>query len=323
MTATAFQTNSDRLVSRARPRTSILRWLTPFAALSAAAATGGCVIRVGGSTPFEARGSEALSASAPVTRLVVHNRVGDVIVTADPAASGVTAEAVKIGKGRTDELADRALSEISVWLQPRAGAADVLEAVSDHPDQKRGRAYAVDWRITAPPGLAIEVRADVGDVHVEGFDGPADLRTDVGDIRALQIARGVSVRTDVGDVTVKAAGPIDVRTDVGSADVAVLPGEPGSITITTDVGSAELRLPADFEGTITASADVGSITSTLAGPQTRARKIPPRDHLQTTIGSGSGRTATITTEVGDVRIRQAATSEQSSSATSRSQAPSM
>ncbi len=306
-----------------RRRPSILRWLTGFTAFTAAATSGGCVFHMNDSTPFEARQSESLSEPSPVTRLVVHNRVGDVTIMADPAAIGVTAEAVKIGRGRTDELAGRALGEIFVSLQRRPGSSDVLDAIADHPDSRRGRAYAVDWKITAPPGMAVDVEVEVGEARVEGFDGPADLTTGVGDALALGIGRGVNVKTGVGDATVQASGPIDVKTEVGDVDVALLAGESGTITITTGVGTVELRLPPDFDGTITAAADVGTISSTLSGSDTRAKRNPPEDQLRTTIGTGSGRTATINSGVGDVRLRSTSGGEKRSRATGASSAPSL
>lgn len=105
---------------------------------------------------------------------------------------------------------------------------DAVTSVSlDCPRVARfGQCYA-DWDVVVPEGMAVVVRASVGDVDVADLSGP------------------VSVRGSVGDVTVSGApSRLDASTSVGQIDVTL--DEPvETVRLRSSVGDVSLRLPAD------------------------------------------------------------------------------
>lgn len=265
----------------------------------------GCIIIKRGGMTHESRGTVLLAEAADARVLVIRNHVGEIEVIADPAAREISATAVMIGKGRSQNSADEALSEISVSLDPSRSDPRVVEAVADHPSGNSRKSYEVVWRITAPPMLELDLQNRVGDVVISGFDGPASISTDVGDITARDIARGLTVRGGVSNVEAIASGPISIRTDVGTARVTILNGPAQPVSITTDVGSISLFVPEQWTGSISAQTDTGKVAVQLPGI--------PSDRTPSGSGSGEryrfslgapdgGPPATLAADVGDIRV---------------------
>lgn len=283
------------------------RWLNASLAGASVALVGGCV----SSNPrFKAEADQSLTVPATANALRIDNGVGEVEVIGIDGATEVRAEILKRGKGRTPQEAEEALAEIIVTLAPDPRSPGTLLGSVDHPRHTglswRGnpKQYEVEWRITAPSGMALQVVGDVGDLTVRNFRSGARLKTDVGEIRAEDVFGGLAAQTDVGDVTASASGAIDVRTDVGDIVITALPGEPGSVTIAGDVGTVSLTLPDSWEGEVFASTDVGSLERGLDSFRSDGRQS--RSTMRGVVGSGSPGRVNITTDVGDVQVRQGA-----------------
>jgi hypothetical protein len=267
------------------------------ASLAAILGMGGCVF----GPRVKSVQNDTLYSAEPASMLVVENNVGDVTIVADPGATEFRAEITKIGRGRTHQQADTALSEIQVNFGPRAGEPDVIEATVWHPKPRHGKQYAVEWVITAPADLGLKLNNDVGDVEVEGFGYGASIQNDVGDVRAMGISGGLTVSNDVGDVRASATGDIDIKSDVGDVRLRVLDAGSESILVRTDVGDAHVVLPVGWEGRIDSSTDIGgaSVRGHLSSLRVYRDK---RGRFEGDVGDGSA-TLTIRTDVGNARVR--------------------
>lgn len=261
---------------------------------------GGCVFVAGGGHKHESRDQMTLTEAGGARKLILRNHVGDVFITAEPTATEITATATMIGRGKTPEAAEEALEEIVVTLDPSKSDSTIIEAIADHPSGSNRKNYVVEWRITAPSALEIEVRNEVGDIDLRGFTGPAFIKNDVGDINAIQLTQGLTIVNGVGDIDATAGGPIDVKTDVGDANIDVLAGDPRGIRVTTDVGEISLALPEQWTGTLDAETDTGDVEISLPGMPVSFTK--QRDQrAKGTIGSGEA-AITLSADVGDIEI---------------------
>ena len=107
-----------------------------------------------------------------------------------------------------------------------------------------------DFRIAVPPGVAVQVRTDVGNVTSTALaSSDVRVKTDVGDVDlGLTTAPDrLEALTDVGDVEFRlpdAAYATDTDTDVGEIDInGVVQDDraPRSVTAKTDVGDITIQ----------------------------------------------------------------------------------
>ncbi|MDX2115681.1 MAG: DUF4097 family beta strand repeat-containing protein [Planctomycetota bacterium] len=275
----------------------------PLAALGlllGACSLGGCVV-VGG-TLHEQSEVVTLTEAAGST-LVVDSSVGDITLRADPSASEIHAQARMIGKGRSEAEAADALAEIVPTLDSVAGEPGTVRASADHPASSSRRNYQVDWVITGPPGMRVRVQAAVGDILVEGFEGPAEIRADVGDVVARDILNGLTVTADVGDIEARGRAPMDIRVDVGEIDARVLAGPPAPLAFASNVGDVSVRLPGDCVGQLDASVNTGDLSVDLAPAALTATRVTD-ERFRGVLNAG-GPAITLSSNVGDVTVSRA------------------
>lgn len=260
----------------------------PRIAMSLPAVTVLCTLLTGCGTPYRAEERVSLSAPRPTSKLVIKNSVGSIQLNADASAQEVRAQVSKVGKGHSEQVAQEALDEIAVRLESTDGGATVL-AAAEHPGSTSGRGYEVDWVITAPPHVDVDVKNNVGDIHVKGHTrsiairgdvgdasisvdakhspvtGPATVSIDVGDIHVSGITGGLTAATDVGDVHATAGGKVDVRTDVGDVSLKLLSCSADTVRVNSDVGDVRVSLRHDQQGKLVANCGMGRIHMNLSG----------------------------------------------------------
>lgn len=271
------------------------------AALGIAAAgwASGC----NGSMNAEVRKTVTLSASGGGSSFVLENRVGDVRITADPAATSITAEVTSIGRSATAEGAQKALDEIIITMDAQPDASGVVRARAEHPSGAGGRGYSVQWVVTVPAGLAAEVRSGVSDVRIDGLAGAVKVTLGVGDITIGDSAGAVAASTGTGDVRITGAGEIRAESKVGDVDV-VQRGSSADAIATTGVGDVTVRLVTSWRGRITAGTSVGDVDVSLAGNVLKAERVSGKSFTGVA-GEETGAQVTATSNVGDVSVRGA------------------
>lgn len=267
------------------------------ASLAALLSMGGCVF----GPRVKSIQTETLYTDAQVSVLYVQNDVGDITIIADPSATVLRAEITKIGKGRTQAQADEALSELEITFGPRAGEEGVIEASVWHPKQRNGKQYAVDWIITTPANVSLELFNDVGEIEVEGIGYGASITNDVGEITAYNISGGLTIYNDVGDIHASATGPIDLKVDVGDVRLRVLDAGSETILVRTDIGDVTVNLPVGWEGHIDTDTDIGG--SSVRGHTSSLHVYyDRRGRFEGDLGEGTS-TLKIRTDIGDARVR--------------------
>lgn len=283
-----------------------------------------CVFLAGCGTPYRHEERITLSAPPPTGKLVVDNSVGSIRVNADASAKGVRAEISKIGKGYSEQVAREAMEEIEVRLEATDNGTTVL-AAAEHPKSTSGRNYEVAWVITAPPHIDVDVRNDVGDVHLQGHTksigiknnvgdatvtagspqspiaGPVHIASNVGDVHVTGAKGGLTVVSDVGDVHATVGGNVDIRTDVGDVTLKLLPLNAETVKVSTDVGDICIYLGPEQQGKLIADCDTGSIRMNVDGP--RVKELRERDHhASAQLGDAQQPMIDLTADVGSITV---------------------
>lgn len=252
-------------------------------------------------TPFQARETVQLSAPA-AGRLVLKGQVGDVTLRGDPNARQVSATVTHIGRGATQALADEALSEIESTLAGEPGAASQISAKVDHPRGTGRKQYAASWDIVAPPGTALEISTQVGDISARDFSRGATMRADVGDVRLIRHRGGATAQTNVGDIHAETDGAVDLKSDVGDIHLKLTGGTPGEVAVSADVGDVSIVLPADRRGELSAATDVGRVS--VIGPNEKIeRTLDRRKAFHGMLGGAASPKVRATADVGDVTVQ--------------------
>lgn len=290
----------------------------------------GCLVAVlgmclpGCGTPYKVQESVTLSAPRPTARLLVDNSVGTIRVSADETAGEVRAEITKVGKGYSEQVAQAALDEINVRLEVTDNGSTV-RATAEHPQGSSGRNYEVAWVITAPPQVDVDVRNDVGDVHVKGrlkaisiknsvgdatvssgpapamISGPIQVTSAVGDVHVHGGSAGLTVESDVGDVHATAGGNVNIRSDVGDVTLKLLPAQADSVRVSTDVGDISVFLSPQQQGRIVADCDTGRIRMNITGSQ--VKELREREHhASARLGDAGAPVIDLTADVGSITI---------------------
>ena len=288
--------------------------LAPTARRSAAAILGAAL-----TLPLAACGSHSFTEQAELTEvleprqasayhtLIVDTGVGDIVVTGRDDVETITAEIKKIGKGSTPGAAQESLDAITIVFAPIAGEPGVFVCTSEFPKRWAGHAHQVEWNITAPSRLALDLLSDVGDATARRFDGGVSVRSDVGDVVLTDIHNGADVRSDVGDIVVRASGPIVALSDVGDIEVTVLDrgyGLSDLINLRSDVGDIEVSLPSHAMGMLNASTDTGDIDIDFkhSGSHEVLKFSRKHDTIKAVLNGNAEPSIEVHADVGDVEM---------------------
>jgi Putative adhesin len=285
--------------------------------------------------PAAARVVGAFERTYPVSgagELEVLTHSGDVTVHAGPAGSVVVKGKIVVGEN---------------WLMGDK-TADVQELEKNPPIRQSGdhividyvnlRNIAIDFDITVPAEISLQIRTGSGDQTVEGLRkgatleaGSGDLRirdltgelhteTGSGNVRAQGLSGALRAQAGSGDIEVDetGAGDVDVRTGSGNIQVhgvkgaahvkagsgdVTLEGEPtGEWQAHTGSGNVSLRLPQNAAFDLDVSTSSGSLD--VGRPVTMTVTGRIREHPRTVKGkvNGGGPLVSVETGSGDVQI---------------------
>lgn len=279
-------------------------------------------LATGCGTPFKSQERLTLTAPATGNELIVDNGVGQVVVRADPDAKEVSAVVTKIGKGSSENEANKALEQIQVSLASEGGNG-ALRATAHQPNSSAFRNYEVNWELTAPPGLKVRVTNDVGNIHVHGIRGDVTLKNDVGttsvtcdpagtgvvsiengvgDVRVSDSYSGLSATTDVGNIQASAGGSVNLRSGVGDVKLRLRATSEKGVKVSTDVGDVFIQLATNQQGRLAANTDVGSVNLNLDGLSLREFRHRGH-HASAMLGDASEPMIDLSSDVGNVVIK--------------------
>ncbi|MDQ2925889.1 MAG: DUF4097 domain-containing protein [Acidobacteriota bacterium] len=176
---------------------------------------------------------------------------------------------------------------------------------------------SIDYDISAPASVALNLRSGSGDVEVDhvgrflaassgsgsvrahGIHGPADLHTGSGDIELQEDAAGtVKAQTGSGSVRIDGLnGELTART--GSGDVEANGHLTGAARLSSGSGSVRLNLAPDAHFELEASTGSGSIR--VHFPNAPHQSDDSRHHLTGSV-NGGGPVLEARTGSGDIEI---------------------
>jgi DUF4097 and DUF4098 domain-containing protein YvlB len=198
-----------------------------------------------------------------------------------------------------------------------------------------------DYTIQAPPWVALRLRADDGDIALQGWAADVDIESsdgevaidglrgdlkvtlDDGDVDLTECAVGrATVRMEDGDLHVAggsgewdvslddgdvdardlAADRLRVRAEDGDIDVGLALAATLAVDLQTDDGNVDVSLPPGAEPDFLITVDDGSVRLALEGATVESRDAHvSRGH----VGAGGGGTIRIATRDGNVTLRDA------------------
>lgn len=124
-----------------------------------------------------------------------------------------------------------------------------------------------DYSVEVPSGADTVVRADVGEIVIDGLEGRLHVASSVAGISAQHLrTTGTSIESDVGEIELsfdEVLGDIDVTAEFG--DVTILVPDDGTtydVRIDTELGEGLVHIdtdPVDPDHVITVTADIGEV----------------------------------------------------------------
>ncbi len=181
----------------------------------------------------------------------------------------------------------------------------------------KGKGVSIDYEITAPTGVALNLHSTSGDIVVNHVGRYLSASSSSGDLRAHGISGPADLSTASGDIELEQTGQGDVKAKSGSGDMKIhglngsLTARDGSGDINADgrivgggnlangSGDIKLHLPADARFNLEASTGSGDIHVNFPGAP--KQDDGSRHHLTASI-NGGGATLEVRTGSGDVEI---------------------
>jgi DUF4097 and DUF4098 domain-containing protein YvlB len=131
--------------------------------------------------------------------LVLSNITGNITVKA--GGPEVTLEAVKRVRAATDADAARQLGTTVIDIEERGGRIEVRTRYTG----EKSHRVAVDYRVTAPREVGLDLRSVAGDIVIDGIRGEVRAETVSGGVTVAGLARETTLKAVSGDVTVSAS----------------------------------------------------------------------------------------------------------------------
>ncbi len=171
---------------------------------------------------------------------------------------------------------------------------------------------AIDYEISAPRSVALNLRSGSGDIESDGLGRFLKAQTGSGSIRAHGVAGPAELQSGSGDIDMEQSASGDVKASTGSGSIR-LHGLNGAITART--GSGDIQADGAITGASRLQSGSGSIRVHTGGnahfivdATTGSGSIrvagagdSDRHHLSTTVGGG-GPTLEAHTGSGDIQI---------------------
>jgi DUF4097 and DUF4098 domain-containing protein YvlB len=150
------------------------------------------------------------------------------------------------------------LAEVTVQAELVNGAL-VLSAKNPADFEKRNISVVIDYVVTVPPRLAVDLRTGSGAISVRGVQGGSKLHSDYGSIDLRDVGANLDVSTNSGSVSIEQAlntTGIAAKSSYGNIDLRQVAG---SIAAETDSGSVTVN-DAERAGSIKLHSGYGNVT---------------------------------------------------------------
>lgn len=186
----------------------------------------------------------SFSESVPVAG---HSRIhldavnGEIVITGQPGATSVTVTAeMQVGSNVSRPDAETGLNQLGILV---ADGSDEIFVQTLPPKTMDGRKYVVNYTITVPSDLAVDVTQVNGHVTIEAIESSL----------FVEVANGNVYLSDI-------YGVATVSVESGSVDGIVTLPPGGELMISTGIGDIDLRIPASTSAELSALVGFGAIT---------------------------------------------------------------
>jgi len=254
------------------------------------------------------------------------NELGSTRVTVDPSATQVTLEVTRIALADTQKEADDLLAEMTVTVTQPTGGNNTLRIEAERPEGATG-----DWgkfqanitndeinivsivgsvvvaqyrlRITLPPGHAVDVTQEVGQIRAVALDAPSTLTAEAGSIHAIGCQGSLTARAEAGDVDVEAhQGSLDLAAEAGTLVMEVVALAAADVVeAVVEAGAIYLDLPREVNANLRALTEAGHISFHTWDFADTSDVIDTWGYVEATLGTG-GATINLEAEAGHIRI---------------------
>jgi DUF4097 and DUF4098 domain-containing protein YvlB len=195
--------------------------------------------------------TKSLAVDGPFT-LDVQNDAGKVSIVGGETDQ-VTVKVVKTGIAATQARAEQDLKNIHYEIEQQGDTIRLAYDLEEL-DLRRdpGSVDTVDFIVTVPPDVTVEVNSVFGNVELEGISGGVDLRTESGFVEASSIDAGSEdIRLDSKFGSVR-------LTDATGAEI-VLHSDSGILEAKNVRASQEMELSTQFGGVTFENGSAGSL----------------------------------------------------------------
>ena len=189
--------------------------------------------------------------------------------------------------------------------------------VGETNDRQLYNHISIDYEITAPVSVALNLHCGSGDVEVDNLGRYLSASDGSGNVRAHGISGPADVGTGSGDIELEQTGPGDIKAKTGSGNIRIhnfngafwartgsgdVEGD-GTLTgagnISTGSGNARLHLSSDAHFNLEASTGSGDIRIHFPGAPEQGEHN--RHHMTAAI-NGGGQPLEIRTGSGDIEV---------------------
>jgi hypothetical protein len=149
-------------------------------------------------------------------------------------------------------------------------------------------ATSVDFRISVPSSIALQIMTSAGSISVTGVTGTMTITTNAGSINVTQASL---------------PGSSTLKTNAGSITYNGSLGSTGTYDFETSAGSIDVTLPSSSTFHLNASTSVGSIST--SGFSLSANRSTVGATMQGDVGSSPQATLTLKTSAGSISLKSA------------------
>jgi len=187
--------------------------------------------------------NKSFSQSVPVTlqdSIRIDGINGEIEIIGQPGASAVMVAAnLRVG---SDSFVDAqaGLDQLAVLV---TDGPDEISIQTLQPQSSQGRQYRVDYTLTVPSDLVVDLNHVNGHVSIAGFDNPVEVDVVNGNVLLSNLFGGATVSVENGSV---------------DATLSLPPG--GEASLATVNGNLLLRIPSSTSAGLSASVDHGVIS---------------------------------------------------------------
>lgn len=194
-------------------------------------------------------------------RLVIDNEGGNVTVVAADTTE-IVVSVHKTAWGTTEAEAESELAGLNASFDQQG---DTLTIRYQRPTQVvvvgATRSDTIDFTLTVPREMAVDLRTNFGDLRLEGVTGEAVLKSDFGAISVADTSGRLTAQTNSGPVTARriqaGAEVIELRSDFGA--ITLEDAEAGSLALHSSSGKITATRVTTL-GQVNADTDFGAIT---------------------------------------------------------------